>query len=317
VEDYRSEMFRVLSRNLLRRGFIISELDLSSSAVFDIIARREDDIYIIKFLHNIDTLRKSSSAELMEVAAAISATPIIIGKRMSGGDLEDGILYYRHHIPILTLESYIDYVDGIKPYVYSGPGGYYVSLNSSLIRKKREAMGYSIGYISSKIGVSRKSITLYESGSDVTVDIFLKLQKFLGSDIVASVDFKRDIRSMRDINSTDSTGDEFVREVSSLVSEKGIMFFNFTRSPFDAIFAEEEQPLALLDLMRDMVLQLSRIESLKNIASVLENEFAILTRQKTEKEVIHGCPVVSLDDLKTVSEADELLGIIRQKRNSL
>ncbi len=316
MEDFRKQAITELYRNLVRRGFTVSDPGLSGLVSFDIIARRDDEIFIIKILHNIDTFRESNSLELAHFSHAIDAVCVVIGKKASNGELEDGVVYFRHRIPILTVMTFLDYVDGVKPFVYSGPGGYYVSIDGRKLHEKRESRGYSIGYVSGKIGISRRSISLYEAGNGATIDVFLKLERLFGADITSDLDLIGEIRKVQAAERVEEAVDDFTRQLFSSLSSIGIGMLNFRRTPFDALLTEEMRSIVLLDLVRDVLIQSSRIESMKNIAEVIENESIIVPRTRTERESIHGCPVVSFEDLAKISEPEDLMNLIAKKKST-
>ncbi len=316
MEDFRKLAITLLYRELNNRGFVVSNQGLTGLVSFDMIARREDEIFIIKILHNIDTFRESNSMELVHFSGAIDAVAVVIGNKASNGPLEDGVVYFRHKVPILTVPTFLDYVDGLKPFVYSGPGGFYVSINGEKLHEKREMHGYSIGYVSGKVGISRRSISLYESGSAATIDVFLKLERLFGTDITSDLDLSDELRKVSAARSQESMIDDFTREIFSALSSIGIGMLNFRRTPFDALLTEEMRSIVLIDLVRDMIVKSSRIESMKNIADVIGNESIIVPRTKTDKERIHGCPVVSVDDLAKIEEPGDLLSLIAKKKSS-
>lgn len=316
MEDFRKQAITELYRNLVRRGFTVSDPGLSGLVSFDMIARRDGEIFIIKILHNIDTFRESNSRELVHFSRAIEAVCVVIGKKASNGNLEDGVVYFRHRIPILTIMTLLDYIDGSKPFVYSGPGGYYVSIDGEKLHEKRETSGYSIGYVSGKIGISRRSISLYEAGSGATIDVFLKLERMFGADITNDLDLNTELRKVQAAEGIEELVDDFTKQIFSSLSSIGIGMLNFRRTPFDALLTAEMRSIVLLDLVKDALIQASRIDSMKNIADVIDNESIIVPRSKTDRDSIHGCPVVSLEDLAKIREPEDLLSLIAKKKSS-
>lgn len=316
MEDFRKRAISELYRSLVRRGFNVSDPGLSGLVSFDLIARRDSEIFIIKILHNIDTFRESNSQELVHFSRAIDAVCVVVGNKASNGELEDGVVYFRHRVPILTVITLLDYIDGQRPFVYSGPGGYYVSINGEKLHERRETSGLSIGYVSGKVGISRRSISLYEAGNGATIDVFLKLEQLFGADITNDLDLNVEIRKVEAAQKIEETFDEFTKQIFSSFSSIGMGMLNFRRTPFDALLTSEMKSIVLLDLVKDMLIQSSRIDSMKNIADVIENESIIVQRTRTEKESIHGCPVVSFEDLSGITEPEDFLNLIAKKKSS-
>ena len=72
MEENRRIFIRKLCEALEKRGFVTSDPDLGGLVSFELIARREQEKYIIKILHNVDTFR-ISMLELMSCLSSFSS----------------------------------------------------------------------------------------------------------------------------------------------------------------------------------------------------------------------------------------------------
>ncbi len=305
-------MIRTLRDRLEARGFKVSDPELDGFVSFDLIARRESERFILKVLQNVDTFKSINAGEIIRLARITSSVAIVIGHRGGSGSLQRGVVYYRHHVPILSLKTFIDYVDGDAPYVYSGPGGFYVPIDGEAMRSAREEMGYSIGFVSNRIGTSRRSISLYESGNAATVDIFLKLEDLLMRDIRRSLDMLS-VPAEVPADNVHEFANSFIEEVFNIMIRGGYDFQSVKRSPFDAIAFERLETLMLVGLFEDMSSRTERAVAIRNVSEIFENIPLIISRTNTDKEHIGGCPVVNLSELRNAQGKKDILQILVKK----
>ena len=109
---------------LVRSGFCTSEPMDPWTAVFDLVTRRDDTLLLIKVYTNVDKLATDGANQLRMLASTLNGTPLVVGMHSSRSVLEPGVLYLRHAVPIMTLETLTDHlVEGVPPFVYAGPGG--------------------------------------------------------------------------------------------------------------------------------------------------------------------------------------------------
>ncbi|MCL4307707.1 MAG: transcriptional regulator [Candidatus Thermoplasmatota archaeon] len=316
MDDRRAAVLRKVFQILLREGFNVSDPNLGNLLSFDLIAKRDRLRLIIKILQNIDTFKSPNALEMIRISKLTDGTPLVIGEKAGSGALERGVIYYRHSIPILSAESFSDYVDGDRPCISSGPGGFYVSIDGELLHRRREELGYSIGYLSNKIGVSRRSISLYESGSAVTVDVFLKLEEILREDLRKSINLMEISDSLQMPSEEGEITNEFLREVLEIMIGNGFDFHAMRRAPFDAITKESMREFLLVGLLETLNGKRERIEALRNVSAIFENDAFLVSRTSTERENIAGCPVISVSELRGISEKEQLQRIIEKRKTS-
>lgn len=315
MEDSRRVVISRLYEILQKKGFKTSSPDLGGMVSFDLIARRDEEKYVIKVLYNVDTFRKINANELIRISRVTSSAALVVGERAGNGRLERDVVYYRHKVPIVSFETFIDYLEGEQPYVYSGPGGFYVGIDGQKMHKIREERGYSIGYVSNKIGTSRRSVSLYEAGSAATIEIFMKLQEILGEDIINAIDL---FNIASDINTEDDCFEPlegFIGEVFNIMMRTGYDFYSMKKSPFDAIAQDSLETLFLMGLFEDIGVRAQRINAIKNISEVFENDALIVSRMNTDKDTIGGCPIINLSDLRRAVNKEDLVRLVEKKKS--
>jgi putative transcriptional regulator len=316
VDESRGRIVTEVFRNLKIRGFRVSDPDLTGSICFDMMARRDNEKYFLKVLYNVDTIRKDAASELITLAKVTGSAAVVIGERTGAGKLEHGLVYYRHTIPIMSPETFVDYVDGEKPYVFSGPGGFYVSLDGEKMRSAREEEGFSIGYVSGKIGTSRRSISLYESGTAATVEVFLRLCDLLERDLRRSIDLLNVVRSIEPPHMLNSIDDTLLRTISNKIVGSGYTMNIMRKSPFDAMAGNGTETL-IMGLLELIGRDYERASAMRNIADILEDDLLVVSRNHTEKTQISGCPVVNVKELVDYCDRGELGSLVERKKRGL
>jgi len=131
---------------LRKAGFKVTDVVETKPRCFDIVARKDDTVLLLKVLYNIDSLKYEMAEEMKNIAKLLKASPIIIGERFKLNYLERGVVYNRYGLPAINTATFYDFIiEGISPIIYAGPGGYYVKLDSEKLREMREKLGISLG----------------------------------------------------------------------------------------------------------------------------------------------------------------------------
>src|SRR3989441_1216196 len=98
----RDRVLEETRRGLAKTGFFLSRPHGERGLCFDFVARRDDTLLIVKVLQNVDALNKATAHELLEVARILEASPLVVGERSGTGSLEDGVIYTRFGVSILS-----------------------------------------------------------------------------------------------------------------------------------------------------------------------------------------------------------------------
>ncbi|MBU1915079.1 MAG: transcriptional regulator [Thermoplasmatota archaeon] len=309
----REELLTRLRETLAKVGFFISDPHNIRSISFDIIARRDKELLIIKALTNIDSLSGDDAEELRILATTLVGSPMVIGLHSSSAKLDHGILYSRFGIPIISEATFHEHMlEGVPPFVYAAPGGLYVRLDGELLRKIREDRNISLGMLAEIAGVSRKAIQMYESGMGAMVEIAAKLEEYLNEPIVVPLNpFSYTLEVAKILR----TFDEFKglnRDVFEMLKEIGYSVTPTIRCPFDALASEED--VLLLTGVEDNVKMMARkARVVGNISRVTEKKSVIFVGEKTSIQSIEGTPLITEDELRRADDADDVLELILQR----
>jgi len=309
----REELISRIRETLGRSGFFVSDPHNIRSISFDIIARRDKQLLIIKALSNIDSLSSDDAEELRILASALTGSPMVIGLHSSSGKLDGGILYSRFGIPIISEETFHEHMlEGVPPFVYAAPGGLYVRLDGETLKRIRQEKNISLGMLAEIAGVSRKAIQMYESGMGAMIEIAAKIEEYLNEPIVMPLN---PFSYTKEMARTLRTFDDFKglnRDVFEMLREIGYSVVPTIRCPFDAL-ASEEDVLLLTGIEDNPTMTARKARVVGNISRVTEKKSVIFVRQETSIEAIDGTPLITKDELRRADDVDDVLELILQR----
>ncbi len=300
-------LLREVRRILHLGGFTVGE-PVKRSMVFDMIARRDETILIIKVLLNADSLRSEMAQEMKLLAYQFKGAPLIICQKTGAGENMRGVIYSRHGVPVISIETFWDLVvEETPPMVFVAPGGFYVKINGEKLRKLREQMGISLGELARNVGVSRKSIQLYESGMSATVDVALRIEEFMNAELIEPIDLFH-FSDFSDVNSTFSK--IIFEDVYRRLVDMGYDVFLTLKCPFEALSRDEE------DLM------LTGFENSENalkykttnirIFSEILNKRGFVVISETKLEDYNGVAIIKKKEIMSYTK-EELKKVVEER----
>jgi putative transcriptional regulator len=312
----REQLIQRIRDTLSKCGFYLSDPHTLRSISFDIVARRDRQLLMIKALCNIDSLSEEDAGELKLLCTALGASPMVIGLHSSSATLEDGILYSRFGIPIVSEKSFDEFLmEGVPPFVYAAPGGLYVRIDGEMLRSLRQARSISLGRLAEAAGVSRKAIQMYESGMGAMVDIAARIEDFLNEPIVMPLDPFRYTAEVAKALKTFEDFEGLNKDIFEMLNEIGYSVVPTRKAPFEAIASEDEFML-LTGIGQDPKATEKKAKVVGNISRVTEKRSVVIIQKKSSVQAIDGTPLVTKDELRRADDADDLLELIlkREKR---
>lgn len=308
----REQLIARVRETLATCGFYVSEPHHLRSVSFDVIARRDSHLLIFKVLSNIDSLSQRDSDDLRVLAITLGGNPIIIGLHSSAAELEEGILYSRFGLPILSEDSFRELMlEGIPPLVYAAPGGLYVRIDGAALRRVREEKSISLGALAEAAGVSRKAIQMYEAGMGTMVEIAARIEEFLDQPVVLPLDPFEFTAEVTERLRTLETMDDQNKEIFDMLREIGYMVLPTRKCPFDAFAREEELLLTGIGEDRKLVERKARVVG--NLSRITEKKSVIIIQQESRVKAIEGTPLVSKDELRRADHSDDLMKLIQKR----
>ncbi|MDI9616667.1 MAG: transcriptional regulator [Methanothrix sp.] len=297
--------------NVLREaGFLVSSMCDIRPRSFDLAARREELLLLLKILSNIDGLNERTAREITRLAGHLLGQPLIVGEKTRDQMLERGAVYFRYGVPTVSLPTLADYLlGGIPPLVYAAHGGLYVKIDGGMLRKLRIERGISIGELAAELGVSRRTVSKYESESmDTSIDIALKLEEIFDEELIQAVDIFRQ-RFMEE--TTAEVKDSILRRLVEI----GLRVFPISQAPFNAITRDDEM-VVLTGVSRLTTSMIKRARLMSSLSSVTLTHSALIVDGETRIDRIERTAVIGRKEIEKIDSRKDFADLLMMKRES-
>jgi len=317
----RIELLGEVRDTLIKAGFYVSELYLMRPIGFDLVARRDNSLLIIKVLINIDAMSEEVANELKKLSILLEGIPLIIGQNSGTGTLQDDAIYDRFGIQTITSETLKgDILEGIPLEVYAAPGGLYVNLDNDKIKRLRTEKNISIGSFARSLKVSRRTVQMYEDGMNATIEVAIRIEDTLGTNITRPIElFVNKIYEKKvklPTTETDFFG-KFQREVFSILEKVGYKVTPFERCVFEAVSQDKKKVLlTCVDEYNQKLLK--KAQAVSSISKVTERHAVLITDKEVNKTSLEGTPLIIRKELKKIRGPEEIIDLILERlyRNS-
>ncbi|HKZ90424.1 MAG TPA: transcriptional regulator [Thermoplasmata archaeon] len=298
---------------LARTGFYLSERHTQRGLCFDVVARRDRTLLLVKVLQNVDAFSKGHADELKLIAQTLEGVPLVVGEHSGTGDLEDGVLYSRFGVAILSRPTFLDLLEeGVPPFVFSAPGGLYVNLDTRALRRARDERRISLGALAEIAGVSRRTIQMYLEGMSATMEVATRLEEFLGEPIVLPIDplaFTADVERVLD---SFAKLESFERDLFERLRDLGYDVLPTVRSPFEAFTSKDR---VLLTGVGDRQGTLERKAAIvSNIGRVVEREAVLFVERRSMRRSIEGIPVIAREEVRKARDIEAVEDLIDERK---
>lgn len=309
----REELLSEVRKLLSEAGFYVSDPLKLRGISFDLVARRDQDLMILKILQNIDSLTRGDAEQLKALAEALNGRVAVIGNRSSSGNLEEGIIYSRFGTPILSFPTLVEFLkEGVPPFIFAAPGGLYVKIDSDLLRQVRKERNISLGTLAEIAGVSRKAIQMYEEGMGAVIEVAVKIEEFLNEPIVLpldpfaySADSETPLEAPEVLNLLNA-------EIFGILKNIGYNVLPVARCPFEAI-TSDAKILMLTGIERYGPMLERKAQAVTNISRVVEKVAVMVTDKKVRVHRIGDTPLISRDELKKARDKQKILDLINER----
>ncbi len=302
---------------LQNTGYGIAKLSPGSNACFDIIAKRRNQLIIIKVEPYVDNFDRDNSFELKNIASFLNASPIIIGEKgRRFSQIEDGLVLLRYGIPVISTETFSNLIaNGVPPIVYCSRGGYFVQINRKVFRQARIERDLSYADLAHLVGVSRRTIYEYEHSINPPPETTARLEEILDVPIaqgirIFDIEIEKESKPQYSVNSMSS----FKEEISSILQDLGFLSQFWTRlSPFDAFGEHKSQDMhsglnVLVCVDEDQNKHLfKRISLTQDIASLTKRRAIMIVEDDQEHPATQSIPTFTLEELNQMKKAFDLV----------
>lgn len=313
---HREELINLSRGILVQAGYHVSQPINMRSISFDIVARKDGQLLIIKVLSNVDAFSRDNAEEMKVLAEALSASPILIGERSSSGALEPGIVYSRFNVPIISNETLADHLlEEVPPFIFAAPGGLYVRLDKELLRKTRDSRGISLGTLAEIAGVSRRTIQMYESGMGAMIDAALRLEEFLQAPIIEPMNPFEIPREPLE-NDHELFGERRTESpIFNILLDLGYRVTPVNRSPFEALTKNSTKMIILTGLGNDEARLKQKATAVSDISKISGQHSVIFVEKFRDYEFIESTALVSKEELSKIGDQAELLELVLNRSN--
>ena len=310
----RTDLIDSVRSTLAQAGFSVSERCDLRPISFDLVARRDRDLLILKVLTNVDALSEPIAQEIKLLCKFLEGRPLLVGLRAGTGELEDGVVYNRHDIHIVTPATLAEYViDGSAPMVLAAPGGFYVHLDPTALRAARQEQALSLGVLAQIAGVSRRAIQMYEEGMRASIDAAMRLEEYLQADLIQPMDplayAAAGHAEPAPQPEAAGTMEEFVRR---MLEGMGYEVRATRRSPFDALSTQGPDTV-LTGMGADSPHLRKRARIVHSVSKVTQRP-GFFVVERTTKTELDGLPVVSRTELRRLADPQAILDLILERQ---
>jgi len=309
----REELINKVRDILTKAGFLISEKMKLRSVSFDLVARRDKNVLLIKVPLNVDSFSSEGSKELRLVASGLNASPILIGLYSSIGKLERGVVYSRSGVPIMSLKTFSDFIlEGVPPYIFSAPGGLYVKIDGEALEKARSRKNVSLGALAEIAGVSRRAIQMYQDGMGTTIEVALRMEEFLGEPIVLPVN---PFSYTKTVEKRLVSFDEFEaleRTIFQKLHELGFRVTPTIKCPFEAL-TKDAQTLWITGVIKSNREFVKKATMVANFSEIVGKDGVIFV-EKVMDYSISGTPIIQKKELKKIKDTEEIMELIDERK---
>ncbi len=304
-----------------KAGFIISERCDTRPRSFDIAARRDNLLLLIKIISNIDGLNEETTKEMQFLSKHLRGYPIVIGEKTRDHSLESGVVYFRYGVPAINISTMEDYfLEEMPPLIYAEHGGLYVNLDGFILKQERIKKNISLGALASLLGVSRRTISKYEDGEmAASVDVAIKLEEILDKGFTVSVDIFEKLHS-RDSQIQETAAQQH-SNVFSILQNMGFDVLPISQAPFDAVSQtsnrKDENSTILTgvgDYTRTIV---KKAHLMSSISEVAGTQSLLIVHGASKTKNIEKTVLIDDKELKKFDDKDDFIDLLQERRHKI
>jgi putative transcriptional regulator len=293
---------------MITAGFEVSERFSLRPRSFDLIARKNGTMLVIKVVSHIDSVSDDVASDLEIIASHLRGIPLIVGERARDAELERGAVYLRYGIYAVNVATLYDFfVEKIPPLVYASPGGLYVSINGEVLHEMRERRGMSLGDLGHLLGVSRRTISKYESGMGTTLDVAIRIEEVFNAGVVESIDILTH-ESQRDKDQPERKDPSKPQIPIGFLEEIGMKLHTLRGAPFQALVTFDEHTIFTgYGTAQKVIKRAALIGNLSKIAK--KHAMCVITDYYKEKKIGRTL-LIGEERLHHLRDGSELIDLI-------
>jgi len=293
-----------------------SECDVRPSC-FDLVARRGEQLILVKVLANIDALTSEDAMALQMIAHFFNATPLVVGTKTRRGELDSGVVYKRYGVSTIAPPSFQSMIAEERlPREFIQRGGRFVAIDGSKLRDARLIQQMTTEELAECVQVSARAILAYEKDEmDVSTDVAERLEKVLETDLMIPIDLLQDKPKDSAIRKLDKPQEvpDLEKRVNEFFERLGMTVLWTDRAPFHVAAKEKGAPLLSgIGSIASLTLK-KRMGILKSVSMVTESDAVIIVEEGKVEEGVSDLPVIRQLELDGIEKPRELKKIINER----
>ncbi|MGB9964637.1 transcriptional regulator [Halobacterium sp. CBA1126] len=312
----RSVLIENVTAMLADAGFTVSDRCATRPKSFDVAARRDEDVILVKILGNIDAFDAPTGAEMRRLGTYLDATPMVIGLRTRDEELKPGVVYFRHGVPVLSPDTAMEFfVEGVPPLIYAAPGGLYVNIDGDVLADRRQNEDLSLGQLANELGVSRRTVSKYEDGMNASIDVAMELEDLFGGDLTSPVSVMDGAEDVRDAEPTpeDPEADPEDVPVLSVLARVGFEVHPTDRAPFKAVSEDAtgaDRMLTGHSSFTEAAVKRARIMS--SLGAITRTS-AVYVVDEASRDSVDDTAIVEREELEDVEDSEDLRDLLADR----
>ncbi|WP_181691746.1 transcriptional regulator [Natronomonas sp. LN261] len=312
----RSALVGNITAMLEDAGFTVSDRCAIRPKSFDIAARRGDDVLLLKLLANIDAFDGYTGAEMRRLGEYLDATPLVIGLRTRDEELDPGVVYFRHGVPVFSPDTAMDlFIEEVPPLIYAAPGGLYVNIDGDLLSEIRSEQEMSLGKLANELGVSRRTVSKYEDGMNASVDVAAELEDIFDQPLASPVDVlegAEDVHERGD-DPEEPEADPDDAHIVTVLTRVGFEVHPTSRAPFKTVSEDESRERRMLTGHSKFTRTAEkRARIMSSVGRVTETR-SVYVVDHAKRESVDGTALIEREEFERIDDPEELENLIRDR----
>ncbi|MDO8870668.1 MAG: transcriptional regulator [Methanobacteriaceae archaeon] len=327
----RGHVLQEINELLANNGFETSHI--YERSCFDMVARRKLLLLLLKVLVNIDGINGVQAQEIRKISHSFMASPLIVGLKSKSEHLEEDVVYERHGIPVIGLETLKNMIiEGEYPEILADRGGYYVQINGEVLKEVREDYNLSLKDLADLAHVSRETIYKYEHGIvRACPETAMMLEDILNLKITLSIDLFKVPDSLKELNigkSNESPLNDNKINMNEFQPQKlvelGFGIIPTQKTPFDALAKLENNNQISKNVETPLITNLEKNRkqrtlkkmaiTLKDLSLITGSSSVFILDNEKIKESLDGIPVVHGWEMGEIETPAEFLKMIKERK---
>ena len=312
----RSALVDNITAMLEDAGFTVSDRCAIRPKSFDIAARRGDDVLLLKVLANIDAFDGYTGAEMRRLGEYLDATPLVVGLRTRDEELDPGVVYFRHGVPVFSPDTAMDlFIEEVPPLIYAAPGGLYVNIDGDLLSDIRSDHEMSLGKLANELGVSRRTVSKYEDGMNASVEVAAELEDIFDKPLASPVDVLEGAEEVHDRSDDpdEPEADPDDAHIVTVLTRVGFEVHPTSRAPFKTVSEDESRERKMLTGHSEFTRTAEKRARIMSSVGQVTRTRSVYVVDQAKRESVDGTALIEREEFERIDDPDELENLIRDR----